>query len=127
MSVLLMFVACNQKQEQEVRDYSDFEVLYEDFQKFVAEDDMEGLKSIGTDELDKLLDGEYELHMLPEIKEQIANTSVDQVELADDSKYLSYIYVWDENAEYTAGYSTFAFIFENVNGKWVVSWRQIAG
>lgn len=126
MSLVLMFVACDQK-KKEVKDYSDFNVLYEDFQKFIAEDDLEGLKAIGTEELHDLLDEDYELHILPEIKETIAHTSTDELEVVDESKYLPYRYVWDEDAEYVAGYSTFAFIFEQHDGKWVVIWRQIAG
>ncbi len=130
LSVFLF--SCNnnttQTTESEEKDYSDFEVFYTDFQNFITEDNIEGLKSISSEYILDFYDEDYKNHVTEEMKKVIAETPADKVETIDDRKLIYYKHFYEgANLEFEAGYSSYGFGFEKVDGKWLISEPFAAG
>ena len=132
LSVLLAVFACkNNGNDTAVvaeKDYSDFAVFYADFQKYIADDDIESLKTMSAEYLNEFYDKNYKLHVTPEMKKVIAETPADKVETIDSRKLVYYEVFYGENAETGDVFSsTFGFWFEKINGEWKVTEPHAAG
>ena len=132
IALSVIFFSCNnnsaQTKETKEKDYSDFEVFYTDFQNFIAEDNIEGLKSISSEYILDFYDEGYENHVTDEMKKIIAETPADKVETFNNRKIIYYKHFYEgANLEFEAGYSSYGFWFEKVDGKWLISEPFSAG
>lgn len=130
--IIAFLFSCNSNNTSESttkeKDYSDFEVFYADFQEFIANDDIEGLKSISSEHMIEFYDEGYANHVNDEMKKVIAETSADKVETYDDRKIIYYKHYYEgANLEFEAGYSSYGFGFEKIDGKWIISEPFAAG
>ncbi len=133
ISIILILFSCNNTDKkntsnEENKDYSEFAVFYGDFQEYIANDNIEGLKSLSSEYLCDFLDESYESHVTPEMKNIIAETPAAKVETINNKKLISYRFEYEDyNPEFEAGYSTYGFWFEKVNGKWLITEAHAAG
>jgi hypothetical protein len=130
--MLLSIFSCNNAGDKsakvEEKDYSDFAVLYAYFQKYIADDDIVGLKTISSEYIYEFLDNNYETHVTPEMKKVIAETPADKVEEIDGRKLIQYSVIYGENAKPGEDFtSAYGFWFEKIDGCWKVTEPHMAG
>ena len=106
----------------------DFEVFWKEFQTAVATEDLQGIYACCNGDVEEFIDiSGYDRVFDKEMKNQIANTQASDVEaISDEERLFQYIIEYPSDGPETFS-SSFGFVIEKVNEKWLLTVPAFAG